>query len=171
MPAIRLEPGSNQPGDTAVFGNGQKALVVTLINDDGSLPSGAGAASTTLGNAGYPQGATPISASSGNVANASAVATLAAAAGKRTYITGFEITAGGATAAALVAATLAGIAGGTATYIYGAPAGVAVQAAPLQVSFSQPIPSSAVNTALVLTLPALGAGNTNAAVVAHGFQL
>jgi hypothetical protein len=31
--------------------------------------------------------------------------------------------------------------------------------------------ASAVNTAIVLTLPSLGAGNTNAAVVAYGYQL
>jgi hypothetical protein len=117
---------------------------------------------------GYPN--TMITASSGNVANASAVATLAAAAGKTTYISGFEITSGGATAASLVAATVAGLTGGTATYTYGCVAGATVANSPLQVTFYPPLPASAVNTAIVVTLPALGAGNTNATVVAHGYQ-
>lgn len=119
----------------------------------------------------FPAGATPLCSSSGNVANASAVATLTAAAGKTTYITGFEITGGGATAAALVQATLAGLLGGTATYIVGVVAGAALQNPGLSVQFSTPLPASAVNTAITLTVPALGAGNTNSAVVAHGFQI
>lgn len=118
---------------------------------------------------GYPNQTTPVSAASGNVANAIAAASLAAVAGKRGYVTGFEITAGGATAAALAEATLAGILGGTATYIFGAPAGAAVQAVPLIVKFQMPIPASAINTAITISLPALGAGNTKAAVAIHGF--
>lgn len=118
-----------------------------------------------------PTGAVAVTSSSGNVAATSAVATLAGAVGKTTYITGFEITAGGATAAALVVATLTGLLGGAASYIYAAPAGATLGAQPLIVAFPEPIPASAVNTAIVLTLPSLGAGNTNAAVVAHGFQI
>jgi hypothetical protein len=38
------------------------------------------------------------------------------------------------------------------------------------VNFNPPIPAASVNTAIVVTLPSLGAGNTNAAVVTHGFQ-
>ena len=48
-------------------------------------------------------------------------------------------------------------------------AGAAVQANPLIVRFNMPIPASAVNTAIAITLPALGAGNTKAAVAIHGF--
>lgn len=111
-----------------------------------------------------------LSASSGNVANASAVATLAAVAGKTTFISGLTITAGGATVAALVSATVAGLAGGTATYTIGAPTGATATATPLVLSFTPPLPASAVNTAIVVTLPALGAGNTNATVTAWGYQ-
>lgn len=118
---------------------------------------------------GYPNQTTPVHAASGNVANAIAAASLAAVSGKTAWCTGFEITAGGATAAALVLATLAGIRGGTATYVYGAPAGAAVQGAPLCVKFQVPVPASAINTAITISLPALGVGNTNAAVVIHGF--
>lgn len=118
---------------------------------------------------GYPDACEPVHAASGNVANAAATATIPAVAGKRAYVTGFEITAGGATAAALVLATLSGILGGTASYVYAAPAGATVGAAPLCVKFQMPVPSSAVNTAIAISLPALGAGNTNAAVAIHGF--
>jgi len=118
-----------------------------------------------------PLGATSLNSASGNVANASAAATLAATAAKTTYIIGFEITAGGATAGALVIATITGVLGGTLSYIFAAPTGAAVGATPLTVEFSTPVPASAVNTAIVLTLPALGIGNTNAAVVAHGFVI
>ena len=123
------------------------------------------------GSAGYPAGAVPVQAASGNVANASAVATLPGVAGKTTYITGFAITGGGATAASLVSATLAGLLSGTATYTIGAVAGVLLSNSALVVNFSVPLPASALNTAIVLTVPALGAGNTNSAVSAQGFQL
>lgn len=119
----------------------------------------------------FPVGATAITAASGNVAAAAAVATLPGVANKTTYITGFTITGGGATAAALVLATLVGCVSGTLTFVYGAVAGAALASQALVVSFDTPIPASAVNTAIVLTLPSLGAGNTNAAVTARGFQL
>lgn len=118
---------------------------------------------------GYPNQTTPVQAASGNVAAGTAAAAIPAVAGKIAYCTGFEITAGGATAAALVQATLAGLAGGTRTYIYGAPAGAAVAATPLIVKFEFPLPASGPNTALTLSLPSLGAGNTNAAVAIRGF--
>lgn len=117
----------------------------------------------------YSTAQTPVTAASGNVANASAAATLAGVAAKTNYLTGFQITAAGATAAACVNATVAGVITGTMTYTFCVPAGTAAGATPLSVSFNPPIPASAVNTAIVVTLPALGAGNTNAAVSAQGF--
>lgn len=110
-----------------------------------------------------------VQSSSGIVANANAVATLPAVLGKVNYISGFEMTAAGATAAALVGATVVGLAGGTATYIFSAPAGATLPAPNLLVYFDPPLPASGPNVAIVVTLPALGAGNTAAAVVAHGF--
>lgn len=144
---------------------------VTLVGTDGVTPVGvAGNALIAAAASVIPNGATAVTSSSGNVAAASAVATLPGVAGKTTYITGFEITGGGATAASLVVATLAGIISGTASYVVAVPVGATLGITPLSVQFSQPIPASAANTAIVLTLPSLGAGNTNAAVVAHGFQ-
>lgn len=135
-----------------------------LVNSDGSIN-----ARTTP--AAIPAGATAVSSSSGNVANASAIATLAAVVGKTTYVKGLTITPGGATAAALVTATLVGTLGGTLSYTMGAPTGAAVAGYPFMINFGDGIPASAVNTALVLTLPALGAGNTNASVSIWGYQL
>jgi hypothetical protein len=48
---------------------------------------------------------------------------------------------------------------------------VTVGCAPLVVQFPIPIPASAVNSSVSVILAALGAGNTNAAVVAHGYQV
>ena len=113
----------------------------------------------------------PTSFSSGNVANASAIATIPAVAAKTTFITGFEITGAGATAGSVVIATVTGLLGGTASYIVSVPTGAIMGITPLQVIFNPPLPGSAVNTAIVVSLPALGAGNTNAATVAHGYSV
>lgn len=118
-----------------------------------------------------PNGATNVTGASGNVANASAAATLPGVAAKTTYITGFQITAGGATVGGLVTVTVTGVITGTLSYTFEAPTGATIGATPLIVTFPTPIPASAVNTAIVVTLPALGAGNTNATVVAQGYSI
>lgn len=125
----------------------------------------------SLGSGAIPAGATMVNVSSANGAAAQITATMPAVAGQTNYITGFEITAGGATAAAVVDATVAGLLGGTATYVYGAPAGAGVPATPLVVTFNPPIPASAANVAIVVTLPSLGAGNTKARINLRGFLL
>ncbi len=106
---------------------------------------------------------------SGDVANAAAVATIPAVASQTAYITGFEVWAGGATAAILVDVTIAGLLGGSQTFPFAAPAGAALAANPLVFNFDQPLPASAANTAITVTLPALGAGNAKAAVYAKGY--
>lgn len=113
---------------------------------------------------------TPLSASSGNVANASAVATLAKATGKTVYLTGIHCTASGATTGLPVSVTVTGLLGGTRTYTFVFPAGVLVSATPLVETFNPPLPASATNTDVVLTLPAGGTGNTNASCNAQGFR-
>ena len=118
----------------------------------------------------YPAGATPVSSSSGDVAASSAVATLPAVAGKTNFISGLAITGMGATAAGQALATLAGLLGGTMTLVVPAPAGATVGIAPLVLQFNPPLQASAVNTAITLTLPTLGAGNLHAAVSAWGYQ-
>lgn len=113
----------------------------------------------------------PITASSGNVANATASATLAAASGKNTYISGFQMTASGATLGSVVTLTVTGTVSGTLSYTFAAPSGVLLLATPLTVQFNPPIPSSSTNHTIVVSCPALGAGNTNATICAQGYQL
>lgn len=103
-------------------------------------------------------------------AAAAIAATLPAAAGATTFITGFEVTGTGATAGSIITITVTGILGGTKSYVYVVPAGVGAAAPTLTVEFSRPIPASALNTAIAVNVPSFGAGNTNAAVTAHGFQ-
>lgn len=111
--------------------------------------------------------ATPLVASSGDVAAATATATLTGVAGKTTYLHGFDITGTGATAGVGVACTVTGILGGTITFDFAVIAGVTLNNA---ASFRFPfhLPSSAVNTNLVVSCPSFGAGNLHAAVTAYG---
>lgn len=118
----------------------------------------------------YPPGATPLTAASGNVAAATATATLAGAASLTTYITGFEVTGAGATAASVVNITVTGTVSGTLTYTLAVAAGATLTNQPLIVQFSPAIPASAANTSIVVSCPSLGAGNTNNTVVAHGYR-
>lgn len=120
-------------------------------------------------NSGIPEDATPITASSGNVANASAAATLTAPAGKTAFIAGFVVSGAGATAGAVVSVTVTGVTGGTMTFTYTAVTGATVGNTPLVVSLPYAVPASAMNTNIVVTCPALGAGNTNNSVVAFGY--
>lgn len=139
------------------------AVMVSGLNPDGT--------NFQLATFDFPSAATPLNATSGNVANGAAVATIGPAAGQFTWVTGFEITAAGATAASVVTASLTGLAGANSFYTYAVPAGVTTQGPILVVEFAKPVRSSAVNTAITLTLPALGAGNTNAVVNLHGFTM
>jgi len=119
----------------------------------------------------YPSNSTPIIGKSGNVGNASAVATLDSDAGKTTFLSGVLIAGGGATAAALVDVTIAGLLGGTVTYTHGAVAGATAKNADVFLRFDPPLPASAVDTDIVVTCPALGAGNLKNTVTAWGFKL
>jgi hypothetical protein len=149
--------------DSSEAGNGS-SVIVSNTSPIGVTLNGAPGIPT------LPSTATFASASSGNEANATAVATLAGAIGKTTFCSGFEITAGGATASSIVLATLSGILGGSQIYAFAVPAGATLGATPLVVEFNPPLPSSAANTAIAITLPALGAGNTNAVVNIHGYK-
>lgn len=113
---------------------------------------------------------TSVTASATAVAGASS-STLPGVAGKTTYITGFTVTGGGATGASIIAVTLVGVITGTQTYYMGIPAGATAGVTALNVTFSNPVPASATNTAIVVTVPSFGAGSTNQASTATGFQL
>lgn len=115
-------------------------------------------------------GQAPVQASSGNVAAASAVATMPAVAGKLNYISGFDLFVGGATAGSHVDVAVSGLAGGTRSFPVVVPAG-ATLGGPVTKSFDPPLPASAVNTAIVVTMPTLGTGNTKASAAVRGFAV
>jgi hypothetical protein len=112
---------------------------------------------------------TPLIAGSGNVAAASAAATLTGTSTTTVYLAGFEVTGSGATAGLPVSVTVSGLLGGSRLYTYSFAAGVLVGNTPLIVTFDPPLPASAINTAIAVTCPSGGSGNTNNTVVAHGF--
>jgi hypothetical protein len=90
-------------------------------------------------------------------------------AGKTTFLCGFAMTSTGTTTAASGTGTITGTIGGTLNFAFLDPAPAAGQGR-LIVPFRPCIPASAMNTAIVVTQPAGGAG-TVAAVSAWGYQL
>lgn len=142
----------------------------TLVGVDNQTPVGTASNPLAVAQTGYSSATVPITSASGNVAAGVATATLPGVAGKTTYITGFELTGAGATVGVVVLLTVTGTISGTLTYAVPVPAGVLAGITPLIVEFPQPIPASGQNTAIVVSVPSFGAGNTNAAIVAHGFQ-
>lgn len=120
-----------------------------------------------------PAGSTSLAGSSGVVGSAgSAVATLTSAAGRLAYITGFSIASLGATTAIVAAVTITGLAAGTINFGYPVTGSGATTACPsLSISFPSPMPASAVNTNIVVTVATLGAGNTAVAAMATGYMI
>jgi hypothetical protein len=105
------------------------------------------------------------------VSAAAATATLASAAGRTAYLSGFSVSGLGATAAAMATITITGLLGGTINFAYPVPAGVGVAGPPMSVPFVPPMPASAVNTNIVITVASFGSGNTGAAVMAQGYLI
>lgn len=145
------------------YGNPVKPQFVHLVDANGNL--------ATPDNGLTPQSGTAVGASSGDVANATAAATIAGVANKTNYITGFEVFGLGATAAGSVNVTVTGLAGGTMTYPLAVAAGATAQNPSLVVQFAPPHPASAVNTAISVSCPALGAGNLHNCVNVRGIQV
>jgi hypothetical protein len=130
-----------------------------------------GTLSGTISTALLPAGAVTITGTSGDVAHTAAVATLAAAVNKLTYLAGFSVYATGATNATVVDVTVADGAW-TLTFPINVPASsAAVQLMPIARTFNPPLVASAPNTAIVVTCPTLGTGNTNCCVNVEGYQL
>lgn len=138
---------------------------VSLLNLDAN-----GNLLVTIAQATPAEPATPLAASSGDVANAVAAAALAGAAGKTTYISGLSLTGMGATAAGEVTATVTGVVGGPLSIIVPVVAGATLGNNPININFTPPLAASAVNTAITVSMPALGAGNLHAAANAWGFR-
>ena len=107
-----------------------------------------------------------------NVAAAANNQTLAGAANKMTFISGFDVLGLGATAGSTIKVTVTGLQGGqTLTYDYVVPAGVSAAAPVLSIRYNPPLQANAVNTAIVVNVPSFGAGNTSASASAFGFQM
>lgn len=154
-----------------------KQTANSLQAPDGSyyvtLTDGAGNLGGTAAGGGFttpPSGVTALHSSSGNVAAATATATLAGAASVTTYISGLQITGSGATAGSVVTGTVTGLLGGTMSLTIPVATGVTVGNAPITMEFYPPLPASAVNTSIVVSVPTLGAGNTNSTVSAWGYR-
>lgn len=181
-----LTNGLGLPADAAVEGGSTSGSLVALIKGvqralglttGTSTPTGDGSVITILKSirdllrTGVPSDATWMNSSSGNVANTTAAAILSATSGKTCYVTGIEITFGGASVAANIVANLTGLAGGTISYVVVVPGTVTNPTVPFTVQFNPPLPASAANTAITINLPALGTGNTHACVNIHGYKI
>jgi hypothetical protein len=114
---------------------------------------------------------TPITVSANSLVAGATTVTIPAIAGRTAYVTGFQVTGGGATGASVITITLAGVIGGTITYFLAIPAGAAVGVTPLEVVFTPPLAASGPGVAIVLTVPTFGAGNTNAATSIQGYYV
>ena len=104
----------------------------------------------------YTTATTPLTEASTVVGNSTATATLNAASGAYTYISGFQITGTGATVAATVTCTVTGVVNQM-YYLYTVPTGASLAATPLIVTFSPPLQSTATNTAISVSCPSTGA--------------
>lgn len=110
--------------------------------------------------------------STAGAGNAQVTATIAAVAGKTAYITGFDVSGGGATAASIIAVTVTGLLGGTVTFhlaVLAGATGPGLSPNPLSIRFPDPLPASAQNQAIAVVVPAFGAGNTLSSVTAYGY--
>lgn len=112
---------------------------------------------------------TPIVASATGT-TAAVAATLAAAAGKTTFLCGFSVSPGSATTAITTNVTTTNLTSNF-TWAVGAPVTAAgVTGTVLTQNFTPCVPASAVNTTIVVTSGALGAGGTGNDVQAWGYQ-
>jgi hypothetical protein len=136
------------------------------VNSRGSVGQCLNAAGQAVANTAYPCGATPITASATGTTGV-VTATLAAVAGKTTYLCGFTISATGTATAGN--ATVTGTVTGTLNYTQG------VTATPLVTTQVQTfadwcVPASAVNTPIAINSIAAGTSGVTS-VTAVGFQL
>jgi hypothetical protein len=108
-------------------------------------------------------------AAQANGANAPLAPSIGGSAGTTAYVTGFQVTGLGATAATTVTVTLTGVLGGTVSYPLAIPAGVTTPITPLLVIFGgRGLQASAAGQAIALNVPAFGAGNTLAQAALQG---
>lgn len=117
----------------------------------------------------YPLGATPIEVSATGAA-AGTTATLAGAAAKFTYLCGYSVSPGSATAAITISVTTTGLTNNFTEFV-GAPVTAAgTTGLAFTRTFSPCVQASAAATGIAVVAGALGTGGTNQAVNAWGFQ-
>jgi hypothetical protein len=129
------------------------------------VQSGVAPIDSAEGGPGVPIAAT---AQGGNTSNA---ATLTAVAGSTTYLKRGLIIVGGATAGAAFVATLTGLIGGTLSFPVETPVGATAPIVVIPLDFGEGFEAATPASNIVLTLPALGAGNTTAGVFLWGIQI
>lgn len=93
---------------------------------------------------------------------------VAGVAGKVTYLTGFEVGGGGASAGLPVPVTFSGLVVSP-QYFVQATAGATIAGTPLRVTFPQPIPAATMGTTVGITVASFGSGNVLAYVNLYGF--
>jgi hypothetical protein len=139
------------------------------VSTQGTVTTQSATPSAGTAGAGYPPGATPVTASA-TATTAGATATLASASGKFTYICGFSVSPGSATTAITISVTVTGITN-TFTEAVGAPVtAVGTTGLSFTRNFNPCVPSSAVTTGVAVAAGALGTGGVNQAVNAWGYQ-
>lgn len=147
--------------DAGVKSEPGKTALITVL-PDGRL--------CVAGVAPYPASAQPVAASSGNLSNAEAIATLPGAPNLLTYITSFQCTSTGSDIVLGVTITVAGVVGGTQSYAFNT-GDNKIAGDQMIIPYSYPLPASAENTPIVVSMPANGVGNTHASCSAQGFQI
>ena len=149
--------------------NGFNAITVDVNGNTcvvGTLTTATPAAGA--GNSGYPPGALATTGSATGT-TAGTTASIGAAAGKFSYLCGFTVSPGSATAAITIATTVTGGAN-TFTESVGAPVTAAgTTGVSFTRSFTPCIQGTAVNTAINVAAGALGAGGVNQSVYAWGY--
>ena len=118
-----------------------------------------------------PAGATAVGASQTGAATPLSGTLAAGGAAKRTYISGLVVTGAGATAGSVITVTLTNTVGGTMNFKVVVPAGAGTSITPLVVNFIPPVPAGALNQGIAVTVPSFGAGNTDAAFSAWGYNV
>lgn len=130
-------------------------------NGDGTC-SLATATDTTV-----PPGSTPGETGSSTVTGAQLIQTIPASPGQFSWITGFDVTVGPAAAGATVTLTITGL---TNTLSYTVTAVVGDMRV-LSIRFPGALRSTAVNTAITVTLPSVGGGAAVNALDVFGYNL
>lgn len=112
-------------------------------------------------------GANPGFFTSAIVAATAISVVVPARAGERFYVEGYGIQGLGATAASSINATLTGL-GTTKSEVLVIPAGIALQGPNIERVYNKPL-AGAIGSAITLSVPSFGAGNTKALACVWGY--